>query len=194
MENVHTPRQHKLWWQSSYDRGLIHLLKMWPDILEAVPDATLDIAYGWNLFLKAYSNNPERLAWHDKVNELMSQPHIKEHGRVGKEKLAELRRKCGIWSYSCDFDEVNCIGALETQADGLVPCVINKAALKETVGSGIRIEGDIYMKETAEQYKMALIDLMKDEKKWKEESDKAIEFAKKYSWPLIAKSWEAHFV
>jgi hypothetical protein len=186
-------KQTKCFYGSSYDRGLIHLLKMWPDILDAVPEATLDICYGWNLFLKAFSNNPERMAWHDKMNELMKQPGITEHGRIGKSDLKKIRSACGIWTYPTDFDEINCITALECQNDGLVPCVVNKAALKETVESGIRIEGDIYMRETAEEYKMALIDLMKDEKKWKEESDKAIKFSKKYDWKEISHQWEVYF-
>ena len=186
-------RNHRIFWGSSYDRGLQHLLKIWPDVLDAVLDATLDVAYGWNLFVKGYSNNPERMAWKDKMDDLMKQEGITHHGRVGKEQLKKIRSSCGIWAYPTDFDEINCITALESQHEGLVPCVINKAALKETVGSGIRIEGDIYMRETLEEYKNALISLMLDEKKWEEESKKAIEFAKNYDWKLIAKAWEKHF-
>ena len=44
-------------------------------------------------------------------------------------ELRELRKQCGIWAYTTDFDEINCIGALEAQDDGVVPCVINKARI-----------------------------------------------------------------
>jgi hypothetical protein len=43
-----TPRQHKLWWQSSYDRGLDILLFMWPDIKLNYPDAELWVTYGFD--------------------------------------------------------------------------------------------------------------------------------------------------
>jgi len=186
-------KQTKLFYGSSYDRGLIHLLKMWPDIKEAVPEATLSVCYGWNLFDIAFNPNPERMAWKDKMVELMKQDGITEYGRIGKKELAEIRNSCGVWVYPTDFDEINCITALESQSAGLVPVVINKAALKETVGSGIKIEGDIYMRETYEEYKNALISLMKDESCWLIESEKAKEFAKKYDWTLISKAWERHF-
>ena len=192
MENVHT-RQHKLWYQSSYDRGLQHLLKMWPKIRGVYPDATLDIAYGWDLFLAVYANNPERMAWKERIDGLMNVEGITHHGRVGKTRLAELRKQCGIWAYPTDFDEINCIGALESQQDGCVPCVINKAALKETVGSGVKVEGDIWDPETRERYLQELLALMGDEKRWLAEQEKGRDFAKQYAWPNIARRWKEVF-
>jgi glycosyltransferase involved in cell wall biosynthesis len=186
-------KNHKLFYGSSMDRGLQHLLKIWPDILDAVPDATLDICYGDNLFLIVYANNPERMAWHDRIYELFKQPGITDHGRVGKKELKEIRSACGIWAYPTDFDEINCITGLEAQNDGLVPVVINKAALVETVQSGVKIVGDIYMRDTLEEYKNALISLMNDEPRWQVESDKAKEFAKKFDWQILAKVWTRYF-
>lgn len=186
-------RQHKIWWQSSYDRGLVHLYRLWPKIKEKYPDATLDVAYGWDLFVKGYQNNPERMRWRDKMIELSKQEGITDHGRIGKKELKQLRKQCGIWAYTTDFDEINCIGALEAQSDGVVPCVINKAALKETVGSGVQVEGEIWDPEVRENYLTGLLDLMGDEKRWKEESLKGIEFAKSYNWETIAQQWLEHF-
>lgn len=188
-----TPRHHKLFYGSSYDRGLEHLLNMWPEIKEEVPDATLDICYGWDLFLAAYMNNEERMNWMDRMNTLMSHSGITQHGRVGKKKLREIRSKCGIWAYPTHFPEINCITALDAQSDGLVPVVMNFAALQETVGSGVKIEGDIYMYETTDLFKNALIELMKDKKLWEIESENAKKFARDYDWENIAKQWEVEF-
>lgn len=185
-------RQHRLFWQSSYDRGLDHLLKMWPSIKAKFPDAELWITYGWKLFEEGYRDNPERLAWMDRMNKLMEQDGITHYGRVGKDKLHELRSQCGIWAYPTHFGETNCIGALECQADGCVPCVINYAGLKETVGSGMRIDGDIYDKETQDAYLEAILKLMGDEKLWKEEQEKGKQFAKEFTWDKIANKWEAY--
>lgn len=182
-------KQHKLFYGSSYDRGLSHLLRMWGDIKKAVPDATLDICYGWKLFDQGFANNPERMAWKAKMVELMKQDGITEHGRLNKEELAKLRSSCGIWAYPTDFTETNCITALDSQKDGLVPVVMNIAALKETVGAGIKIDGDIYFDEDYEKYKESLIKMMTDEKLWKEESEKAKKFAESYYWENIASLW-----
>ena len=64
-------RHHKLIYASSYDRGLQHLLKIWPEVVKKYPDATLDVFYGWNLFDTAFRNNPERMNWKDRMNEQM---------------------------------------------------------------------------------------------------------------------------
>ena len=64
-------KQHKLWHQSSADRGLEHLLKLWPRIVEKFPDATLDHCYGFEVFDTMYHNNPERMAWKQRMLDLM---------------------------------------------------------------------------------------------------------------------------
>jgi len=185
--------KHKLGYFSSYDRGLIWLLKLWPAIKEKYPDTTLEICYGWNLFDKAYSNNSERMAWKSKMVKLMEQDGITDHGRVSKQELNDITSQCTIWAYCTDFDEINCITALNCQSLGCVPCVINKAALKETVGSGVKVEGDIYDPDVKEEYLNQLLALMGDEKRWAEESEKGRHFAKDYSWEKIAKEWKSVF-
>ena len=183
----------KLFYGSSYDRGLIHLLKIWSQIKDKHPQAELHIAYGWDLFDRAFQNNPERQNWKERVNKLMEQPGITHHGRVGKDKLQKIRKECGIWAYPTEFTEINCITALEAQRDGCVPVVMAVAALKETVGSGIKLEGDIYDPEIRKQYLAELLKLMGNKELWSTEVHKAKEFAKSYDWSLIAKQWEAVF-
>ncbi len=134
----------KLFYASSYDRGLDILLKMWPKIKEAVPGATLDVCYGWDLFDVAARDNKERQEWKKTQVKLLKQEGIAEHGRVGKDKLWEIRSKCGVWAYPTYFTEINCITALESQLDGLVPVTMTLGALKETAQKGILIDGRIH--------------------------------------------------
>jgi len=140
--------KHKLFYGSSYDRGLDILLGMWPRIIEDYPDTELHVCYGWNLFDVAFANNPERMAWKDRMNELMKQKGITHHGRLGKKELKKVRENCTIWAYPTYFAEINCITALDCQSDGVVPVTMDDFALSETVGSGIKVKGDIYDKET----------------------------------------------
>ena len=186
-------RSHKLFWQSSYDRGAQHLLEMWPKIKETYPDATLDICYGWTTFDSAYANNPERQEWKSRIEKMFKQDGITHHGKIGQGEMKKIRQSCGIWAYPTHFTEIFCIGAVECQSDGLVPVVINFAALDETVGSGVKVSGDIYDSDVREEYLKQLLALMGDQERWQKESFKGMEFAKSYSWDKIALSWVNEF-
>ena len=188
-----TTRQHNLFWGSSYDRGLDILLPMWNKIKEKYPDATLHICYGWDLFDKGYANNPERMNWKERMNKQMQQAGIVHHGRIGKDEVKKLREKCGIWVYPTYFPEINCITALESQREGCVPSVVGIAALLETVKSGVIVQGDIYEDEVQEEWLEKLLELMGNEKKWKEEQEKGKEFTKNLAWENIAKEWANYF-
>jgi glycosyltransferase involved in cell wall biosynthesis len=188
-----TPRHHKLFWGSSYDRGSDYLLFIWGDIKKQYEDAELHLCYGWDMFDKVVGNNQERRQWQAAVKNLMKQPGVTEHGRLGKEELAKVRKSCGIWAYPTDFPEINCITALDAQSDGLVPVVTNFAALQETVQSGIKVDGDIRTPEVIEKYKQEVLDLMGDPDRWKILSKKAETFAKNYQWEKIAPKWVKEF-
>ena len=186
-------KHHKLFWGSSYDRGLDMLLYMWPDIKQAYPDAELHICYGWDLFLKVASGNPERMKWKVSMDTLIAQPGITHHGRVGKEELARVRKLCGIWAYPTYFKEINCITALDCQSDGVVPVTMALAALEETVGEGILIKGDIKDPKIQGEFLKELLSLMGDKKRWKNLSIKGKKFARNYVWPKIADKWIEYF-
>lgn len=186
-------RQHVLGYFSSPDRGIQYALKMWPQIKEKYPDAEFHIFYGFSLFLKAYANNPERMKWYEKVMELCKQDGITYHGKVGQDVLDDWMKKIGVMFYPTDFEETNCIVALSSQHNGCVPCTMNKAGLKDTVGSGILINGDIWDPEVRAEYLKQLLDLMGNEKQWLEEQKKGIEFAKDYSREKIASKWVTIF-
>lgn len=182
-------KHHRLFYGSSYDRGLDALLLIWPDILKNFPDAQLDICYGWDMFDIVAANNPERQQWKNVVCGLMNQKGITEHGRVGKEELKRIRSSCGIWAYPSNFEEIHCITALECQNDGLVPVVMNLAALKETAKKGILVEGNIKDPTVLVKYEEALLSLMSDKKRWKELSRDCQKFARKFDWSTIADAW-----
>lgn len=186
-------KNHKLFCQSSYDRYIDIFMKLWPRIKEKFPDATFDLAYGWDLFDNGYANNPERMAWKERMNKLMDTPGITNHGRVGQSKLHEIRSQCGIWSYPGYFPETNCIGALECQHDGLVPVTMNLAALGEMVKSGSIVDGDIYDEDVQNKWLEELFKYMSDEKLWEKERKKGIVWASQFGWTTIAGKWQELF-
>lgn len=182
-------RQHRLFYGSSYDRGLHYLLDMWPKIKKIYPEAELHVCYGWDFYDKAYADNMERMAWKARMNHDMQREGITHHGRLGKEELKEVRSQCGIWSYPTDFGETCCITALDCQREGVVPVVMAKAGLKETVQSGIKVAGEIEDEETQQSYLDQLLGLMDSDGQWESESKKGQEFAQQFGWNTIAFQW-----
>ena len=179
---------------SSYDRGLQHLLEIWPKVKKEVPEAQLRVFYGWTLFDIAFGNNPERLAWKEKINKLMEQDGVTHLGRISHEACTEEHRKAGIWAYPTHFGEISCITAMRAQAYGSIPVVINYAALKETVQYGVKVDGDIYDEETKEEYTKQLIALLKDDKKQEGIREPMMKWAKeKFAWSNVAKQWSEEF-
>lgn len=127
---------HKVIYASSYDRGLECLLEMWPEIRKLVPDATLDVYYGWNSFDAVHKQNPEQMKWKwtmiRKFHELKGEG-VSEHGRVDHETLAEKFAECKVWAYPTEFNEINCITALKAQEYGCIPVTTGCYALETTV-------------------------------------------------------------
>ena len=108
-------RKHSAGYFSSYDRGLECLLHLWPKI--QVPDATLDIYYGWNSFDKMFADNPDGMKWKWGVIRLLSENKergVTEHGRVSHEELARRMNEIEVWLYPTQFTEIHCITALKT--------------------------------------------------------------------------------
>lgn len=185
--------QYKIFYGSSPDRGLQHLLEMWPDIKKEVPQATLEVAYGFQLFEKFYRDNPASMMWMNKIKELLKQDGITDHDRLPQPEVAELMKKCSIWAYPTHFGEINCITGIKSQALGLEPVVVNYAALKETVQYGRKVEGDVYDLETKNEFCKQLIDALKNPMS-EEERKKMMDWAnEKYSWLKIAQQWDKEF-
>ena len=179
----------RMLYASSYDRGCEHLLRMWPQIKAKIPNAELHIAYGWDMFLKGYSNNPYMMNWKERMEKLMEQEGITHHGRLSKADLDELTLSCDIWAYYCTFDETNCITALNSQRLGCVPITMARAGLLDTVYSGKLIDGDGFEPETKEEYLNALVYAYENPEWLQKESDKARNGIEKFYWGNIATLW-----
>jgi len=190
------PKNNPKWciWTSSYDRGLEHLLKIWPDVVKEVPEAKLHIFYGWKLFNRFYGNNPERMAWKAKMEKMMTAKGITHHGRVSQPEIERWYKRCGIFAYPSHFYEINCISAFKAELWGAVPITMDYAALKETVQFGEKIKGDIYDPDTLEEYKKTLIDYLKHPEKQEKIRPEMMKWARNtYGWDRVADQWIDEF-
>lgn len=179
-------RKYSVGYFSSYDRGLECLLDMWPRIKEQVPDATLDIYYGWNSFDQMHSKNPQMMKWKWQMIRKMHEVGAVDHGRVNHQELADAMKEIQVWAYPTEFTEIHCITALKAQEAGCIPVVTSVAALKETALGGVQIDSDdIYTNEKAQKEFINMVvhglveDLELDDSKLPDT---------RY-WPDVAKVW-----
>lgn len=190
-ENITEERNpHRIIYASSYDRGLEPFLKIWGGIRREVPDAELHVYYGWNTYLEMVKQGVRSEKWYKMMLELMKQPGVFEHGRIGHKSLIKEYSKSGIWGYPTTFTEISCIGAMRAQVTGAVPVVNNYAALRETVKFGIKNEGEINQIDTFENYAQSLVDMLKNPEKQEEIRKEMMPKAKEmFSWEGVAKDW-----
>lgn len=167
---------------SSYDRGLEHLLSIWPDIKKQFPRATLDIYYGFT-----NSKFMDSLEFHKKM-ESLADLDVKEHGKVSHEELNKAYAHASFWTYPCTYPETFCITALRAQLSGAIPVIIDGTGLSETVRHG-------YKCNTQAQYLGTLIEAMQNAEKISLEKRQQMgEFIlKEYTWKHIAEQWHKTF-
>jgi glycosyltransferase involved in cell wall biosynthesis len=188
--------EHRMIYTSSHVRGLQLLLDCWPEIKKQVPDATLDIYYGWESFEAIHRGNPERMAWKDKITRQIEESDgVTDHGRVGHDVIAKEMSKSDVWPYPCPFPEIYCITAVKAQAAGAIPVSSNFAALDETVQYGGKMLMKDFGDKEAKQFTKLLVEWLT---KPQEEKDKARAEMKKWarencSWAKVAEGWINEF-
>jgi len=187
---------HKLIYTSSHVRGLINLYDIWEDVKKAVPDATLDVYYGWDSYDKITAGNPERAAWKEMmVNRAKELDGVTDHGRAGQDEIVRASFRSGIWAYPTAFPEIYCITAVKCQAAGTVPVCSNYAALDEYVQYGQKMEmgGDNISLDSLYRYKAKLIWWMQHPEEQDKIRPEMMEWARTLSWQATAEGWAKDF-
>jgi glycosyltransferase involved in cell wall biosynthesis len=180
-------KKNSVIYPSAYYRGLETLLALWPKVREQVPDATLDVYYGWNSWVGLEGEND---FYHRMVAkfEKMESMGVKEHGRVDHETLAKKMGESKVWAYPTEFPEIFCITAVKANLAGCKPVITDVAALAETGGpSASFVETDnIYSDEySREKFVKEIVKALKED----HDPAEQIEWAKKFDWSKVAKSW-----
>lgn len=191
---------HRVIWMSSHVRGLELMYDIWPEVKKAVPDAKLDIYYGWESFINVQRNNPERMQWMNYMQQKEKElDGVTDHGKIGQAQIVEEIFKSGIWAYPCPFPEIYCITAIKAQAGGAIPVSSNFAALDETVQYGIKIPmkqqteeipAGRWDKKDIETYKKALIEMLKDPAEQDRIRPSMMKWARAQSWAKVATQWD----
>lgn len=181
--------EKQLIYASSYDRGLELLLTYgWPVIKKAIPDATLKVYYGWNLFDAVHRHNPERMMWKARIVDLLSQDGVTEGGRIGHKELLKQKASSAIHYYPTNFEEIDCISVRESALVGAIPFTTDYAAL-EGRAYCMTTKGDPNAQETQVAIARNIVEYLKEPSKLDPIRGKFKELALDESWERIARRW-----
>ena len=189
---------HRLIYSSSPDRGLDVLLDVFPKIRERVPEANLQIFYGFDNWSKAIEDrgSKEQRASRDKIMAALEQPGIHYHGRIDQTQLAQEFMKAKVWAYPTHFWETFCITALEAMVSHCVPITTDLAALNATVGDyGILLPESSYSEEYKSNFVDKVVKVLHDDltdlKHTLSEAEQRVR--DQFNWAQVAEEWEEHF-
>ena len=154
-----------------------------------VPDAELDVFYGFASMRAESQNDPVRLAEIDALeHQVKTTPGVIYRGRVGQKELAQAFKSAKVWSYPTMFWECCCITSLECQAAGCVPVTTALGSLKETVRSGLLLAPPIDVR-YEDQFVASVVQLLQDDILRKSCVARGLKFANNESWTNKAKEW-----
>lgn len=117
--------KNKFIYTSRPDRGLNILLKLWPQIIEKIPDATLTISnYG------SFPSNPEEVAMKTVIDVTHSIHYL---GKLNVEQLYNEMASSEYWLYPTHWPETSCITALEMLMSEVICLYYPVAGLVDTI-------------------------------------------------------------
>jgi len=117
---------------SCSERGLERLLKLWPKIIEKMPDAELYIS-SYNQF----PSNEFEFRLRDVIDKHEGVKHL---GSLNKTQLYEMMASAEYWLYPTSFSETSCITAMEMLMSEVICIYYPLAGLNNTLGKyGIQI-------------------------------------------------------
>lgn len=181
---------YKCIYASNYGRGLSILLYVWPQIKEAVKNATLEIVYGRETYNVLDKDTLYNMC---KSIEAMKSLGVTEHGKVGHQELADIMMGCGVWTYpfNCGTSETYCITAVKAAAAGLISVSTKEGALIETIDpkSSLMVENNINTMDGINEFRDKVIDALVNHEKYEYMRELAIKHASNRTWDHVVDKW-----
>ena len=162
----------KFIWSSRPERGLHIVLNLWGNILEKIPDATLDIC--------SYGDFPKDDVDQQMLDIINTFDSITHHGKLNSIELYNLMAKSEYWLYTNTFPETSCITGMEMLMSEVICLYYPLAGLLDTVG-----EYGIPVKQGEEIE--TILNLSTEKKALMRENGK--EYALSCSWKNRAEEW-----
>jgi glycosyltransferase involved in cell wall biosynthesis len=191
----------RLIYASSPDRGMEYLLDIFPRAKEIVPDLELHLYYGFNNIDRVVERAQERDAKSisarfvtrntERLRQIIDQPGVFDHGRMGQSDLLSEWFKAGIWCHPSNFTETSCITCMDAQACGAVPITSPVWAVEENVQHGVFVDGDVTQDLTRSRFVLELVKLALQPKLQEQIRREMMPWARsRFDWEGVVDQWE----
>ena len=197
-------RMNSFAYYSSMDRGVDLVLQVWPRILAEIPDAKLDIFYGFTpVYLDMMQGKPYLKNLKDLIDRLVEENKdtVTWRGMVGQKELAESMASTEFWLYPTSWPETSCITAMKCQAMGCIPITsrFQDSGVPETTQFDLGPPGRPGAIQDDPQWidewvEAVIAAAKKDPAEHDDFRDQMSRWARKtYSWDAIASDWALLF-
>ena len=183
----------RLIYASSPDRGLHHLLELFPRLKREVPSATLTVCYDWQPFYDRLKDQTGEMASRLRYCAEMFRrlkPHGVTHlGSISKAGLVQHMRDSRVLAYPCDpvsYTEGFSVTTAEAAALGCLPVILGSDALPEVYGAGMEISPAPYA-EGKGAYFQHLVAMLTDDDAYVKARLRASDHVHEhYTWDVLA--------
>jgi glycosyltransferase involved in cell wall biosynthesis len=177
-------------WASSPDRGLHHLLEIWPLVRSMRPDAELRIFYRIQPVLDRLKlgegSIARRMRYVAAALPKLERMGVKVIGPVANRAMAVEYQSAGVLAYPCDpvsYTEGFGCTVLDACAGGCLPVISNADALPEVHGGAAIVMGDL----DRQKWATAIVDAMGG---YPQLQTKMKQHAENHRRETIVKQWE----
>jgi len=185
---------HRVFYSSSPDRGLHHLLSGWRLVREQVPDAELWVMYEvgkWIEGVRWFMNDLGRRAQIVRMyyEDEPGTDGITFWGMLDKWTLAEKQMECALWAYPADLTagtETFCITGVEAAAAGCALLATDGDCLPEIYGE---VAGLVGLPTDGALFAGAVVKMLTDPAMAAQYTP-GMEFARLHTWERVADRWE----
>lgn len=197
-------KPHKLIWASSHDRGLHWLLEAFPQIQKRVPDVELHIFYNMHSILITSRFFPGQGHANDLVEQGFRARYILDtlnklngkgvfvYNSVSRRRIEQEMHTASVLAYPLDpvyFTESFGVVVLEACASGVVPVICSTDAFPELWEPVSEFVPPPY-KDHKQEWIDKVVHVLTDDEHRLKLAHKAAEYAKQFSWSILAKQLE----
>ena len=189
-----TREKNRLIFTSAPHRGLQLALNAFDLVKQAVPDLSLHIFSGFDLYNREAPFSGPQTATFEALKERCEKTDgCVLHGNVIQSELAKEYQKSSLYIYPATVSETSCITAIEAKAAGCPAVVSSLGGLPETVGrDGVVIPGEPASEVFMQQFAETILKLLQDNGAREKLSTQAQESAEEhYSWKVVTDRFEA---
>ena len=175
---------------SSPDRGLHHLLRIWPQVREQIPDAELHTFYSFGGFERNKWRMDKYASTWWEVRSHLDQPGVVNHGPIGKQALAREQKKAALLAYPSDLyvdGETFGMVVLECMAAGVPTLISDAASLPGVYGDAAAI---LPRPIEDEHWIAAIVRLLTEKDLRQTYIERGLEFAREHTWDKAVEAWD----